>query len=229
MKRYLLSASVLLTGLSLASLALAETVPSTPASTAQPDAQVTITQTVQMPTEVAPAQAVVIKPVTVSHTQVTVNNNLLDGKYQAYQISLKNERPNHLQILHGEVLNAVDEAFVANEALQKKNQSRRAAGGLLRGLSSVPFAGGFGYHSYGAYRAASLASSAANTAASVAESTAQNEQANVEGRYIRTLNSAFINPNETYTFTALVPKADTPHVKLIFKNLETNEVFDVQQ
>ncbi len=151
------------------------------------------------------------------------------GGYQAVRYTIKNLQPNHLQIISGEVLNSVDEVAAANRELQQANTRKKVAGGVLRGLSALPFAGGFGYASVGAYRAAAVGTHLANAAATTMDNTAEGNVLNVEGRFIRNLNSVVINPNETYTFSSLILNGETPRIKLVFKNLETNQIFDLQQ
>jgi hypothetical protein len=42
------------------------------------------------------------------------------------------------------------------------------------------------------------------------------------------VSSVFLSPNQIYTFNTLVSEGMTPQVKVVFKNLQTNQVFDVQ-
>lgn len=151
------------------------------------------------------------------------------GKYQGVKYSLKNTQGNHIQLLQAEVVNGIDEAVVAQEELQKSNTRRRVAGGLLRGLSAVPFVGGFGYASVGAYQAAAIGSHVAVAAANTLDAASTQTMASIEGRFVRNLPTIVINPNEVFSFQTLVPPGVTPQIKLVFKNLETNQIFDLVQ
>jgi hypothetical protein len=160
---------------------------------------------------------------------ITTTQEILEtrGQYQVVQLTLKNSQSNHLEVIHGEVLNGVDEAIVAQEQLQKSNTRKKVAGGLLRGLSSVPFVGRFGYASAGAYHAAAVGSQVAHTAAGAIESS-QGGEANITGAYVKQFSAVMVMPNSTHTFKTLIPKGQTPQVKLVFKNLESNQIFDFQ-
>ncbi len=148
--------------------------------------------------------------------------------YQGIQYTLKNTQPNHIQILHAEVINGVDEMVVAQQEAQQSAKKRRIAGGLLRGLSSVPFMGGVAYSSVGAYQAAAIGSHVASTAANVVESTADTS-ASIQGRFVRQFDSVFLSPQQAWSFTTLVPKGEAPHLKLVFKDLQTNQIFDLTE
>lgn len=187
-------------------------------------AQPTSIQGTVMMTSAQPAALMAKEILQVSTQPVTGK-----GKYQGVQYSLKNTQGNHLQLLQAEVVNGIDEAIVAQEELQKSNTRRRVAGGLLRGLSSVPFVGGFGYASVGAYQAAAIGSQVAYTAANTLDAAASSNVASVEGRFVRTVPNVVINPQEVFRFQTLVAPGVTPQIKLVFKNLETNQIFDLAQ
>ncbi len=151
-------------------------------------------------------------------------------KYQAVEFQLKNLKPNHLELLHAEVLNGVDEMAAAQEALEDSNRKRRGTGMMLRGLSAAPVLGVLGGRaSYGAYRAASVASNMAANAAHTVEQSAQGGVADYDGRFVRKVDNVVISPEETFKFSTLLPKGESPQFKLVFKNLETNAIYDLKK
>jgi hypothetical protein len=193
----------------------------------------------QIQTLAAPLQATVnpaqvpTTPESYFHTgfvEMPIENGDISSKYKAYRVEIKNMQPYHLQVVMGEVLNGVDEAIAANQALESSNKRKRGFGALMRGLSAVPVLGayGHGYGSYGAYQAAAIASNTVGVAASIAENS-QSGAATISGRYTRNFRDVVINPNETYSIVTLVPKEANPQIKVVFRNLETNQILDFHQ
>lgn len=200
-----------------------------PTQQAQPPAPAqavpgTYTGAVNMMNIATPAALTAKDVLKVSHQKGTNR-----GQYQGVELTLTNSQPFHVQIIHAEVLNGVDESIVAQEEAQRSQSKRRLVGGLLRGASSVPFMGGFGrgLGSVGAYQAAAIGSHVAHTTAGVIENSPGGAQ--YEGRYVRQVSSVIINPQQSWNFSTLVPKGQTPQLKMVFKNLETNQIFDLQQ
>lgn len=153
----------------------------------------------------------------------------LRGKYQGYQYSLQNKQPYHLEILQAEVLNGQDEAYVAQEEAQKAQGRKRLFGGLLKVASAVPFTGGLGYGSIGAYRAAAITSNIASVAGNTLDNSANYTTVNVSNQYLRSFNNKIINPNQTFQFLTLVPKGPSPKLRVTFRNLETNQILDFEE
>lgn len=149
------------------------------------------------------------------------------GQYQGVRYTLKNTQNAHFQVIHAEVVNAVDETVAANEELQNANRRKRIAGGFLKGLSSLPFSTGLGYSSYGAFRAAATASQVAQSAGDAMQSAASNNVASLEGRFVRQFDGVIISPQQTWSFNTLVAPNTKPQLKLVFKNLETNQIYDI--
>lgn len=163
-----------------------------------------------------------------SATQVSAElKGSLSKKYHAFTYTLKNTHQAHIEILQGEVVNGVDETVVAAQELQERNQKNKIGGALLRGvaggLSFIPYAGVAGVY------AGMAANHATSAAANVMDAAGNNSVVATQGRFIRKFNTVVISPNQTYSFTTLVPKSEKPQFKLVFKDLKSNEIYDIQE
>lgn len=151
----------------------------------------------------------------------------IPGKYKAVQYTLTNKHKGYIEVLQGEVLNAVEENVAAVQAVKSSNTKKRVGGALLRGvaggMSFIPVVG------IGSAYASSAAHQVAGAAANAADASAHNNMAATTGRYNKKISGVLISPNETYSFTALVPKKETPQVKVVFKDVKTNEIYDVRK
>jgi hypothetical protein len=151
----------------------------------------------------------------------------IPGKYKAVQYTLTNRHKGYIEVLQGEVLNAVEESVAAVQAVKSSNSKKRVGGALLRGvaggMSFIPVVG------IGTAYASSAAHQVAGAAAHAADVSANNSMAATTGRYNKRISGVLISPNETYSFTALVPKNESPKVKVVFKDVKTNEIYDVRK
>ena len=228
--------------------ATTNTAPSTPsagqpATTSSPQLEGQIQQSQSQPAAPAATQQTTITDNTnniealfsqilgVTKTPVTLQGDL--GKnYNSVQITLKNNQPCHLSILQGEVLNAVDEnlavAQIYQEEYNKAAKRQRGAsifGGLLSTAASfIPYAGGVaGYATSAAMGAAS------DVAGMVGSAGGPEGYAGPSGQFIRQIHEVIISPGDVYQFSTLMPKGMTPQLKLIIKNLQSNEIVTMQR
>lgn len=228
--RLLLSLSVLL---SLTSPGWTEEPTPAPAAEAPYQAPLygTVNQTVTPPAETTAATptteaAPAVDMLTVTKAPFMLDDTNLRKQTDAIQIILKNDKAFHVSILQGDVLNGVDEnALAMNQAVKKRNKGAMM-GGLLRAAgmatSAIPYVGGIG--SYATYAAMSATSTVVGAAANVADTAAYNAAPTTTGQFTRAIRDVIISPGETYQFVSLVPKGTTPQVKLIVKNLQTNDI-----
>ncbi len=151
-----------------------------------------------------------------------------ERKYQAVTITLQNKQAAHVELLQGEVSNALDETLLAQEKAQSKARGMKMAGFALRGASVVPGLGMMGVGSYSTALALAHTQNALSHASYIVDNTPTGGQA-ISGKYVQRFSNIIIPPNQTFTFKALVPKDTSPAVKLIFKDLKTNQIFDITQ
>lgn len=151
------------------------------------------------------------------------------NKYKQYNLSLNNKQAKHLEVLQVEVVNGLSEQAYVQIQQQKSQAKRQIAGGLLRGLtgvatSFVPYAGigsVAAYHAIGAgsYAVSNVADAIQNTPGSV----------NYTGRVVQRASNIMISPNQQFQCLAVVPEKETPVVKVIFKDLQSNQIYDLQK
>ncbi len=144
-------------------------------------------------------------------------------KYKAVAITLTNATPVHVELMSGEVINALNEQQLASEKAQKKGFGRSMRGlglGLAGAATSfVPGVGG-----YAAHRSVSAASSVNNQVNRFNDSNVM-----PTGQYTQRLGQMVLQPNQSVTFNVVLPKGQTPNMRMVFKNLETNQILDLNQ
>lgn len=151
------------------------------------------------------------------------------GKFKGVQYVLKNLQANHIQVIQAEVVNSVDEMLAAQQEAESRSKRKRIGGGLLRGitglgLSAIPYTG-----SLAAVQGAAAAAHVAGAAASSMENSADSAANSYEGRFVRQVNAVVISPQQAFRFSALVPSGVSPQLRVTFKDLKTNEIFDIYQ
>ena len=146
-------------------------------------------------------------------------------KYQAVTYTLKNTQPYHVELVQAEVPNSLDEAQVAQKKKKSGGLGLKMAGiGLGAASGFIPLGGG----GIGAYRAASALGHASHAASSMARATSNGSGGlEITGQYVQRVNNVVLSPNQTFTFTTLLPKNADPLLKMVFKNLETNRIYDL--
>jgi len=151
-------------------------------------------------------------------------------KYRAVSITLKNSQGVHLEVLQGEVVNGLDETVIAQQELQSREKKKSAAGFLMRTVAAAPGIGlsfaGVGGMGYQGVAALARTSQALNAASSVVSNVPAGT-AEISGQFVKKLNNVIISPNQTFTFKTLLPAGSDPQLKLIFKNLQTNQVMEL--
>jgi hypothetical protein len=105
----------------------------------------------------------------------------------------------------------------------------RMAGGVLRGLTSVatsfvPYAG---LGSMAAYQAIGVGSTAASSAASLMENASG--AVDYTGHIVQRASDIMISPNQQFQCRVVVPQSEQPAVKVIFKDLDINRIYDIQK
>lgn len=161
----------------------------------------------------------------------------LDGQasLKQFAVSINNKQPHHLQVLQLEVVNGLSEQAYMMAQQEKAQAKARKAGGLLRGLGAVagvasgfiPYAGGYG--GWIASEAVGAGSSLAYNAASIAEGAQGAGVVDYSGRVVQHADNIYLSPNQSFNCLAVVPQSQQPLVKVIFKDLESNQIFDLQK
>lgn len=155
-----------------------------------------------------------------------------DRKYDGYELKLVNTQPYHVQIMSGQVTNALNEQQIAAESQFKKKKAfsmgKFALGAAGTALSMVPYAGGM---SSGAYLATARATSAVSSAAHYTNQLSNNSDGSISitGAYVQQFKEVILGPNQEFRFQVIVPSGQQPNVQMVFKNLETNQILDVRQ
>ncbi|MFN8615223.1 MAG: hypothetical protein U0003_04860 [Vampirovibrionales bacterium] len=190
----------------------------------------TITTPLQQPTA-APAAAPQVGSayITVQKTPQKLRD-YSDRKYDAYSITLTNTQPYHVQILQGEVSNALNEQqLVAAKSNKGGFSGGRVLGNLALGAAStgMHFAG-IGAGSMGAFRAAAAGQHAISFASSAINQTPQGNL-QITGKYVQRFNEVVLGQHQSFTFETVLPKDQAPTLRLVFKNLETNQILDFSQ
>lgn len=156
------------------------------------------------------------------------------NRLRHHTITINNKLARHIEILQVEIVNGLSEDAYAQAQLtqaQKSQAKRRVAGGLLRGVtgiatSFVPYAG---VGSYAAYQAIGAGTYAANSAADAIANAQPNMPGYTGERIVQRAGNILISPKQQYHCTAVVPEAQQPQVKIIFKDLQSNQIFDIQK
>lgn len=240
MKQAILSALLVVSmGLATPGIAQAEDAGTSP----QPEETVS-PYSLYMP-EAAPPATEPTQPAltgTVQQTQTYTAADYLDvqtqagdakHKYQQFQVTLHNKLPKHIEVLQMEVTNGLSEQAYAQMEQERAQAKRRATGGVLRGLGGlasiasgfIPYAGTGGYV---AAHAISAGSSVAYQASNMVDSTTPTGTA-ASGRVVQRANNIFIAPNQQFQCLAVVPEKTAPAIRIVFKDLQTNQIFDLQK
>lgn len=152
-------------------------------------------------------------------------------KYTAYQITLKNTSPHHINVVQVKVPNAFNEDVLANKATQEKKKKSKRFGNMLRAASlGTSVAGSVTGMSggYGASRALRHSSYAANRAARASDyATSDDGNVSVTGQYVNQLSNVAVSPQNQLTFQVVVPIGTQPTVSFVIKDIVTNQVFDL--
>lgn len=151
-----------------------------------------------------------------------------DRKYHAVTYTVTNQQNVRVELMHGEVLNALDEARLAEEKRQSKERARKIGGRMLGLASAVPGVGFMGATSYGAHLALAHTANALSAASYVVQNTGGGDLS-INGQYVTRINSVMLNPGQTFTFEAVLPVNVQPGLKLVFKDLENSRIFDLYQ
>jgi len=223
----------------LHSAALAEENPAT--APKQPEAAATVTTTTTTAvttTTPTPAQTITGAVQAVQPAAALTAADYLEiqfkpveskNKYQQYSLSLNNKQAKHLEVMQVEVVNGLSEEAYVQIQQQKSQAKRQIAGGLLRGLtgvatSFVPYAG---IGSVAAYHAIGAGSYAVSNVADAIQNTPGS--ANYTGRVVQRAANIMISPNQQFQCLAVVPEKQAPIVKVIFKDLQSNQIYDLQK
>lgn len=151
-----------------------------------------------------------------------------DRKFDAYTVTITNTQPFHVQVLQGEVANALNEQQLVAEKSNKGGgfNGGRILGnvGLAAASTGLHFAG-IGAGSMGAFRALSLGQNAIAATSTAINHTPQGNL-QITGKYIQRFNEVVLGQNQSFSFDVVMPKDQTPNLRLVFKNLETNQILD---
>lgn len=186
-----------------------------------------LTGTVQQVAQPAVAPVAALTAADYLDIQLKVGNS--KHKMQEYTIVINNKQPKHIELLQIDVPNGLTEQAYLQIQQQKAQTGRRVAGGMLRGLTSVatsfvPYAG---LGSMAAYHAIGAGSNVLYNTANVIESTAGST--NYAGRIIQRANNIMVSPNQNFQCMAVTADKQQPIVKVIFKDLQTNQIYDLQK
>ncbi|HEY9685499.1 MAG TPA: hypothetical protein V6C52_00840 [Coleofasciculaceae cyanobacterium] len=182
-------------------------------------------QTMQMPQPAAPQMAMTAA----DYLDVQLQPGNSKHRLQEFTVRLQNKQPKHIEVLQMEVLNGMTEQAYLQFQQQKSQAKARVAGGMLRGLTGVatsfiPYAG---IGSMAAYHAIGAGTNAAYAMANVVENTGG--QVDYSGRIVQRIGNLMISPNQQFQCLAVVPEHQQPQVKVIFKDLQTNQIFELQK
>lgn len=185
-----------------------------------------LTGTVQMTQQPTPAMTALTPS---DYLEIQYKKGQSKHKLQEYTLSLNNKQAKHLEILQVEVSNGLSEEAYLQIQQQKSQAKRQLAGGMLRGLTSVglsaiPYAG---IGSYGAYRAIGVASNAAYSASNVLSNSSGS--VDYSGRVMQRATNIMMSPNQQFQCLVVTPQQQQPQIKVIFKDLQTNQIYDLQK
>ena len=204
----------------------------TVAPAAQPPAPTLTTTTSVITTTETASSVSVTPPPTVGSAYWTVATQpqklkeYSDRRFDAYTITITNTQPYHVQILQGEVANALNEQQLVAEKSKGGSGGGRILGNLALGAAStgLHFAG-IGAGSMGAFRALSLGQNAIAATSTAINHTPQGNL-QITGKFIQRFNEVVLGQNQSFSFDVVMPKNQTPNLRLVFKNLETNQILD---
>jgi hypothetical protein len=213
--------------------------PAAPVVTAQPQAAPQVAQpaqsltgTVQV-TQPAPAPAA---PALSAADYLDIQAAPGQGKshMKEYTLTLNNKQARHIEVIQLDVQNGMSEQDYVQMQQAQAQAKRHVAGGMLRGLGGlasiasgfVPYAGGVG--SMYALQAMNAGTSAMYQAGNMVESTG-GDAVNYTGRVVQHANNIIISPSQQFTCLAVVPENQQPSVKVIFKDLQTNQIYELQK
>lgn len=164
----------------------------------------------------------------------TVSNRKFDG----YELKLINTQPYHVQIMSGQITNALSEQQIAAEKQAKKKRGFGFGKMALGALSVAAHAGGMAGLHGGGGASAMLAAARAQQVAGVAQHALYNANMvsnnadgsmSITGAYVQQFKEVILGPNQEFRFQVIVPNGQEPTVQMVFKNLETNQILDVRQ
>lgn len=200
-----------------------ETAPTIPAQTAPQ----TVTGQIQVVQPAAITPAATLSAADYLDIKATAGDE--KSNIRQYTLNLQNKQAKHIEILQLEVVNGITEQAFAQMQQEKSRARRQLAGGMLRGLTSVatsfiPYAG---IGSMAAYHGIAAGATAMNAVAD----TVQNASGTTDytGKVVQRASNIIITPNQNFNCLALVPGGQAPVVKVIFKDLQTNQIFDIQK
>lgn len=165
-------------------------------------------QATQAPPPVSPAQFV-----QVTQSSIPLEGRL-KGKFSGFKFTLKNLSDGNIEIMKGEIVNGVDGAT----AYRKTDNSRSR--GFLAGLASMPLS----YVPYGGYGSSAVSTSAGYAGAASDEQTDQASMGKT-----KFFPSGMVIPTDEISIEGLVPLNEKPEIKIIFRDLKTNEVHMYKQ
>lgn len=155
---------------------------------------------------------------------LSVKNSDLEGhsrlKARAIAITLKNVQGVPIRVLDGQVINGMDEVSLIEAKPPAQELKQQAMNFLSRGSGVVSGFGILGASSYGTSAGMVPPPSMGN-----GSNDTQTAKEVVTGHFINQIRDVNINPDQSYTFKALIPVGTAPKFKLVFKNLSTNQVY----
>jgi hypothetical protein len=151
-------------------------------------------------------------------------------KFAAHTITITNTQPYHIEILNAQVTNVLNEQQLVAEKSKSKSRGlgfARFASAALGSAAYIPGVGGLATMGTGGIRALQ----AANAASSITHQISQMDNGNVAitGTYVQRFNDVVLGPNQAFTFEVVTPKKAEPDLRMVFKNLETNQILDIQE
>lgn len=154
------------------------------------------------------------------------------NEFQTFVLNIQNKQPKHIELLQVEVLNGITEQAYLQIQQERSGSKKRLAGGLLRGVtgiasSFVPQVGGLG--GAVASQAVGAGTSAVYMAADALENSGNASAANYTGKVVQRANNILVSPNQNFQCLAVVPDKQAPIIKVIFKDLQTSQIFEAQK
>lgn len=180
--------------------------------------QIQQTQQAQQPQQSQASQPVQASLTADSYVQVSQVPIPVEGrlkkKFQGLKITLKNRQGNYIEVIRGDIVNGVD----GQTAYQQTDNSQ--ARGFWSSLATAPL----NYVPYGGY-----GSSAVSTAANYGGSVSDQNTSNSAYNKVKSFPNGVLSPNDEISIYTLVPVNERPQVKIIFRDLKSNEMFTFTQ
>ena len=149
--------------------------------------------------------------------------------FKTVTCSLRNLSNDYLEVLNGEMVNAIEEHQILGLAASSHGSSKmmklliKAAAGFLPTLASD-------FAEQSAFKALGISGGRIEDSAQklmTKISTSPNDASPYAGHVVKRVASVIIRPKDTFEFHAVLPVDKEPKMRIIVKDLRTNEIKDM--